>query len=187
MKHVFKVSAATRPCVSSTYLITWRFMSSCSRLVIARDSLSNLIPSCRTFSTWSSWLLQSSLPTKTRAAAAQGRPGLSGFALSLAFSYVFVLARSAKCRHGGLTSWGGHGAAPQTQARRTAENRAHFGPGRPPGHPKKEERPRALPQAGAQFALNGWYDVEVEMPTASRSNLLLFQNFKGIHMQQKLW
>ena len=40
---------------------------------------------------------------------------------------MFVLARSAKCRHGGLTSWGGHGAAPQTQARRTAENRAHLG------------------------------------------------------------
>jgi hypothetical protein len=57
---------------------------------------------------------------------AQGRPDLSAFALSLAFSYVFVLARSAKCRHGGLTSWGGHGAAPQTQVRRTAENRAHL-------------------------------------------------------------
>src|ERR1035437_1753465 len=56
----------------------------------------------------------------------KGRPGPSAFALSLAFSYVFVLARSAKCRHGGLTSWGGHGAAPQTQARRTAENRAHL-------------------------------------------------------------
>src|ERR1017187_7287671 len=56
----------------------------------------------------------------------KGRPGLSAFALSLAFSYVFVLARSAECRHGGPTSWGGHGAAPQTQARRTAENRAHL-------------------------------------------------------------
>src|ERR1039457_633039 len=65
----------------------------------------------------------------------KGRPGLSAFALSLAFSYGFVLARFAKCRHGGPTSWGGHGAAPQTQARRTAENRAHLagtsaGPGR---------------------------------------------------------
>src|ERR1039458_571781 len=39
---------------------------------------------------------------------------------------VFVLARSAECCHGGPTSWGGHGAVPQTQSRRTVENRAHL-------------------------------------------------------------
>ena len=64
------------------------------------------------------------------------------FALSLSFSDLFALARSAKYRHGGLASWGGHGAVPQTQARRTAENRAHFGRGRPPGQGRGGLAPR---------------------------------------------
>jgi hypothetical protein len=39
-----------------------------------------------------------------------GQSSLVQFGLSCVVSVQFVSARSAKCRHGGLTSWGGHGA-----------------------------------------------------------------------------